>query len=206
MPYDYLHRTTHPDVRLSGGYGAPSTGTTAGRTATGGGLGGTGSGITSTQSQSPYSRFLSGLLKPTKTSPYKSQFKERAGLLREYTQGAYETAAKGMAEQMGGRGLLTGESGIADTAVGRIRQAGAEELTRGYRGLMSEEAEREQAMGLETRRMDLQRLLGGGELALTGEESALNRLMGYYQSQLGAETARWQPYWSTAAGGYMQGQ
>jgi len=165
----------------------------------------TGSGISGTQAQSPYGRFLGGLLKPTQASPYQSRFKERAGLLREYTQGAYETAAKGMAEQMGGRGLLAGESGIADTAVGRIREAGAQELSRGYRGIAESEAQREQQMGLQTQQMNLQRLLGGGQLALGGEESALNRLMQYYQTQVGAETAQWQPYWQTASQGYMGG-
>ncbi len=86
----------------------------------------TGSGIAPEVGQSPYAGFLKGLTQPV-ASPYQSQFKQRANLLRGYTQGAYATAAEGTREAMGSRGFRAGESGIADTAIGKIQKAGAEE-------------------------------------------------------------------------------
>lgn len=161
----------------------------------------TGSGIQTTQQQTPYAGFLQGLTKPIGT-PYESQFKERAGLLREYTQGAYETAAEGLRTKMaGGQGLRAGESGIADTAIGRVQKAGAEELTRGYRGLAAEEGRLEQQYKMGAAGLDLQRQMGGGALALRGEEGALDRQMRYYESQQTAEQREWQPYWQTQYGG-----
>lgn len=160
----------------------------------------TGSGISSSMGQSPYGSFLKSLTQPVQ-SPYQSQFKEKAALLKEYTQGAYDTAAEGLRSRLASRqGLITGESGIADTALGRLRQEQAQEQSRGYRGLMTEESQREQEMALNTAAMNLQRKLGGAGLALQGEESIMDRMMQYYQSQLGAETSAYQPWWQMQAG------
>ena len=162
---------------------------------------GTGSGISKNIQQSQYAGFLQGLTKPI-TTPYKSQFQERANLLREYTQGAYETAGEQMRTHMGGKGLRAGESGIADVPLAGIARAGAQELSKGYRGLATEEARLEQQYKMGTEGLELQRLLGGGQLALTGEEGALNRMMEYYRAQLGAETAQFQPWWQGLSSGY----
>ncbi len=192
-------RTTAPSGAPQLGGGTTGvTGTIGGQVTPPGGQAttGTGSGIQATQRQTPYAGFLSELTRPVGT-PYQSQFKERAGLLREYTQGAYSTAAEGVREKLGAKGIRPGESGIADTAIGRIQKAGAEELTRGYRGLASEEGRREQEFKLGTAGLNLQRQLGGAGLALRGEEGAMQNLFQYYGGQQAAEAREWQPYWQT---------
>jgi hypothetical protein len=192
--------------RTLGGSVATTGSTATGLGGSGARTGGTGSGITATAQQglgsTPYGGFLKSLTQPI-TSPYQSKFKEKAALLKEYTGGAYDTAAEAMRERLSSKqGLRLGESGIADTAYGRIQKGKAEALSRGYRGLMTEESQREQEMGLRTAGLELQRKLGGGSLALTGEEGAANRMMDYYRSKLGAEQAQWQPYWQGMSGGY----
>ena len=172
-------------------YGRPGgrpTGTTTTQTPTG-------SGIAEEMGQSPYAGFLQQLTQPI---DYQDRSQQRYNIARGYIQSGTRTAMEQAKTYMGGRGFRGGESGIADTALGRIATGGAERLGRAQ----AEIGESEAARRGEYERMNLQRQLGGGQLALTGEEGALNRMMEYYRARLGAETAEYQPWWQGMAAGY----
>ena len=152
----------------------------------------TGSGIQGTMQQSPYAGFLSGLAQPIQ---YQDQSQQRYNLAREQIQGGTRMQAEQMRRYMGGRGFRGGESGIADTALGGVFRGGAERLGQASRGIEADEAGRAQQYDL----LNLQRQLGGGGLALQGEEGAMDRMMQMWQSMIGSQQGAWQPYWSGVA-------
>ena len=154
----------------------------------------TGSGIAPEMGQSPYAGFLKSLTEPLQ---YESRYQQRFNLARGGIQSATRTALEQAKTYMGGKGFRAGESGIADAPISAIATKGAERLTKA--GL--EIGESEAARRAEYDRMELQRKMGGGQLALTGEEGALNRMMEYYKAKLSAETAEWQPWWAGISGG-----
>jgi len=155
----------------------------------------TGSGISSEMGKSPYAGFLKSLTEPI---GYESRYQQRYNIARGQIQSGTRTALGQAEEYMGGKGFRGGESGIADTALGRIATGGAERLSRAS----LEIGESEAARRAEVERLNLQRKISGAGISLTGEEGALNRLMEYYRTKVGAETAQWQPWWSGMASGY----
>ena len=106
---------------------------------------------------------------------------------------------------MGGRGFRAGEAGIADVPLMQIARGGQEQLSRAAGGLAAEEARIAPQIGLQTAGLDLQRLLGGGQLALAGEEGIQNRLLQYLALLSGAEQQRFQPYWGAVGQTYAGG-
>jgi len=155
----------------------------------------TGSGIESEMGQSPYAGFLQSLTRPI---GYEDRSQQRYNIARGQIQSGTRTAMEQAKTYMGGRGFRGGESGIADTALGQIATGGAQRLSQAGLEIGESEAARRQ----QTEMMNLQRMLGGGQLALTGEEGALNRMMEYYRARLGAETAEYTPWWSGMSSGY----
>lgn len=159
----------------------------------------TGSGIESEMGQSPYAGFLKSLTEPIE---YESRYQSRYNIARGQIQSGTRTAMEQAKTYMGGRGFRGGESGIADTALGKIATGGAERLSRAS----LEIGESEAARRAEYERMELQRKISGAGISLTGEEGALDRMMRYYEAKLGAETREWQPWWSGMASGYDTGR
>lgn len=155
----------------------------------------TGSGIAQELGQSPYAGFLKSLTQPI---DYQDRSQQRYNIARGQIQSGTRTALEQAKTYMGGKGFRGGESGIADTALGRIATGGAERLSRASLEISESEA----AKRAEYDRLELQRKLGGGGLALRGEEGALDRMMRYYEARLGAETAEYQPWWAGIASGY----
>lgn len=102
----------------------------------------------------------------------------------------------------GGRGFRTGESGMADTLIGREARAGSQRLAGASAGLAESQLERGFGQRLSLEQLNLQRRLGAGGLAMQGEESAMDRLMQQQQLRVQEELARWQPYWAGATGAY----
>lgn len=154
----------------------------------------TGSGIQPTMGQTPYAGFLQSLTQPIE---YKGRAEERYRTARGQIQAGTKTQMGQMEKYMGGRGFRGGESGIADVAMGRIARGGAERLSAASQQIAESEAGRAQGYA----GLNLQRMLGAGGLALTGEEGAMDRLMQYYGGRQAGERAEWQPYWSGMAGG-----
>ena len=148
--------------------------------------------------QSPYAGFLKSLTQPI---DYQDRSQQRYNIARGQIQSGTRTAIEQAKTYMGGKGFRGGESGIADTAIGRLAKGGAERVSRASLEIGESEAERAQTY----ERLNLQRKLGGGQLALTGEESALDRMMRYYEARLGAETREFQPWWSGLSSGYPTG-
>ena len=155
----------------------------------------TGSGIAPEMGQSPYASFLKSLTEPIE---YESRYQPRYNIARGQIQSGTRTALEQAKTYMGGRGFRGGESGIADTALGKIATGGAERLSRAS----LEIGESEAARRAEYERMNLQRKTSGAGIALTGEEGALDRMMRYYEAKLGAETREWTPWWQGMATGY----
>lgn len=155
----------------------------------------TGSGISTDMGQSPYAGFLQQLTQPI---DYQDRSQQRYNIARGYIQSGTRTAMEQAKTYMGGRGFRGGESGYADVPFARIATGGAERLSRAQAEIGESEAARRQ----QYEQLELQRKLGGGQLALTGEEGALNRMMEYYRARLGAETAEYQPWWSGMSVGY----
>ena len=155
----------------------------------------TGSGIAPEMGQSPYAGFLQGLTQPI---GYEDRYQQRYNIARGQIQAGTRTALEQAKTYMGGRGFRGGEAGIADVPLARIATGGAERLSRAGLEIGESEAARRQ----QYEQLELQRKLGGGQLALTGEEGALNRMMEYYRARLGAETAEYQPWWQGMATGY----
>jgi len=156
----------------------------------------TGSGVAPEMGQSPYAGFLKQLTEPVS---YEDRSQQRYNIARGFIQSGTRTAMEQAKTYMGGRGFRGGESGIADTALGKIATGGAERLSRSALEIGESEAERKQAYEM----MNLQRKLGAGGLALQGEEGALDRMMRYYEAKLGAETREWTPWWSGMSTGYQ---
>ena len=154
----------------------------------------TGSGISNEMGQSPFAGFLKSLTEPLQ---YESRYQQRFNLARGGIQSATRTALEQAKTYMGGRGFRAGESGIADAPISAIATKGAERLSRA--GL--EIGESEAARRAEYDRMELQRKMGGAQIALSGEEGALNRMMEYYKTKLEAETREWTPWWAGISGG-----
>ena len=182
---------TRPGGRPVGTTGAVTGQTTQPQTPTG-------SGVEQGMGQSPYAGFLRGLTEPI---GYQDRSQQRYNIARGFIQSGTRTAMEQAKTYMGGRGFRGGESGIADTALSRIATGGAERLSRAGLEIGESEAARRQQYEM----MNLQRMLGGGQLALTGEEGALNRMMEYYRARLGAETAEYQPWWQGISSGYSTG-
>lgn len=162
----------------------------------------TGSGVTTTQAQSPYAGFLAELAQPIQ---YQDLSGQRLGLARETIQRGTQTGLQQARRYMGGRGFRGGESGIADTAFQNIIRGGQEQLGTATRQITADEAARAQGYA----GLNLQRMLGGGQLGLggeelqfRGEESSLDRMMQMWQSLQGSQQGRWQPYWQGVASGY----
>ena len=154
----------------------------------------TGSGIQPTMGQTPYAGFLQELTKPIE---YKGRAEERFRAARGQIQAGTKMEMGQMEKYMGGRGFRGGESGIADVAMGRVARGGAERLGQASQQIAESEAARAQGYaGLE-----LQRKLGAGGLALTGEEGAMDRMMQYYGGRQVAERAEWTPWWQGMASG-----
>lgn len=161
-----------------------------------------GSGIDPNMAQSPYANFLQQLTQPIE---YQSQQQQRYDLAREQIQRGTKLEAEQMRRYMGGRGFRAGESGLADTALGGVFRGGAERLSQASRAISQDEAARKAQYD----QMNLQRMLGAGqlglggeELQLAGQEGALNRMMQMWQSMIQSQQGRFQPYWQTAAQGY----
>lgn len=196
MEYDFGDRRSSFKERRDRTYpranGRPLGGGTAEKT--GGGLTETGSGVSGGMKQSPYARFLAGLAKPI---AYKDESQRRWNLAREREQSITKLQVEQGRKYMGGKGFIPGESGIADTAMSRIITAGGERMSRASREVALTEADRKKEYDM----MNLQRMMGAGGLALTGEEGAQQRMLEYYRSKLGAETAEWKPWWQGMAGG-----
>lgn len=183
-----------PDV----GQGQPPGGTTTqGAAQAGEATTPTGSGIQETQKQTPYAGFLKSLAQPIE---YQDRSQQRFNLARGQIQAGTKMQMGQMEKYMGGKGFRGGESGIADTAMGRIARGGAERMGQVTGQIAESEAER----GYGYAGLNLQRQLGGGQMALAGEEGALNRMMQYYGGQQQAEQRQWQPWWQglSQGGGY----
>ena len=155
----------------------------------------TGSGIATEMGQSPYAGFLKGLTKPIQ---YEDRTQQRFNIARGGIQSGTRTALEQASTYMGGKGFRGGESGIADTALGKIATGGAERLSRASLEIGESEAARRS----EYEALDLQRKISGAGISLSGEEGALNRMMEYYKAKLSAETAEFQPWWQGLASGY----
>jgi len=148
--------------------------------------------------KSPYSQFLAGLGQPI---PFEGRYQQRYNIARGQIQGGTRTALEQMKTFMGGKGFRAGESGYADVPLERIATGGAERLSRAGLQIGESEAERKQAYDM----MNLQRMIGGGQLGLAGEEGIQNRLLQYLALLSGTEQQRWQPYWGAAGQTYAGG-
>jgi hypothetical protein len=89
-----------------------------------------------------------------------------------------------MEQKLGGQGFIPGESGIADSALGKIYSGGAEQLGAFGQQMASKEAADRFAQNMDLNNANLQRLTGGGQLAL-GELQSANTLAGV-QAQIAA--------------------
>jgi len=203
MPLGFDFKDTSPYIkRKEKVYGSPSgrpVGTTG--TITGGvdrpGTP-TGSGISGDMEKSPYAGFLESLTRPIR---YEDRSQQRFNIARGQIQSGTRTQLEQAKEYMGGKGFRGGESGIADTALGKIATGGAERLSRAQLEISESEA----AKRSEYEALELQRKISGAGISLTGEEGALNRMMEYYRARLGAETAEYQPWWQGLSQGYPTG-
>lgn len=178
-----------------GGRPVGTTGTITGQVPRPGETTPTGSGIATEMGQSPYAGFLQQLTQPI---DYRDRSQQRYNIARGFIQSGTRTAMEQAKTYMGGRGFRAGEAGIADVPLARIATGGAERLSRAALEIGESEAARRG----EYEALELKRKLGAGGLALTGEEAALDRMMRYYETRLGAETREWQPWWSGMAAGY----
>ena len=108
----------------------------------------------------------------------------KGDLAREYNQmrGQIQGGTKAMAEEMKGsmlgRGFRSGESGIADSAIGRIYEQGGTNLAAAGTNVYLDEAKRRQDLA----GMNLQRMLGAGGLEL--QNLASKRTTGLGSDQL----------------------
>jgi len=112
---------------------------------------------------------------------------ERQGiynLARGQTQSATNAAAGEMEQKLSGQGFRPGESGIADSALGKIYSQGAQSLGDFGQQIASKEASDRFAQNMDLNNANLQRLTGGGGLAL-GELQSENTLAGV-QAQIAA--------------------
>ena len=147
---------------------------------------------------SPYSGFMQML---SKQIPFEGRYQQRFNLARGGIQSGTRTALEQMKTFMGGRGFRGGESGYADVPLAQIATGGAERLSQAGLQIGESEAERKQAYDM----MNLQRMIGGGQLGLAGEEGIQNRLLQYLALLSGTEQQRWQPYWGAAGATYAGG-
>ena len=157
--------------------------------------------------QSPFQDFL-GMLTKRINIPTGRTTKELQGIYnlgRTQIQGATQ-AGLGMARGfMGGRGFRGGESGLADTAMGQIIRGGQQNLAGLSAQTSIDEANRRFSEQSTLAQLNLSRLLGGGQMALGGEQSAMDALLGLYGAQTGAQLSRWQPYWAGVTSASSQG-
>jgi hypothetical protein len=103
---------------------------------------------------------------------------ERQGiynLARRQGQGATNAAAGELEQKMGGRGFTAGDSGIADTALGKIYGAGAEQLGAFGQTIALDEAKNRFAQNMDLSNANLNRMSTGGNIAL-GQFSSENQL------------------------------
>lgn len=143
---------------------------------------------------SPYAGFLKSLTQPIR---YEDRSEQRYNLARGQIQGAGQVEMGMLRKSLGGRGFRGGESGYADTAYARSARGTGERLTRASQEIETSEANR----AMQYSQLNLQRMGMGGGLALQGEEGVLNRELEYYRSKLGAETAKYIPWWQGMASG-----
>lgn len=144
---------------------------------------------------SPYSQFMQGLSRPI---PYNNLQQQRYNIARGQIQGGTRTALEQMKTFMGGRGFRAGEAGIADAPLTGVATRGQELLSRASTEIATSEAERKQQIDM----MNLQRMMGGAQLGLAGEEGIQNRLLQYLALLSGTEQQRWEPYWSGVTSAY----
>lgn len=98
---------------------------------------------------------------------------------RGQIQGATRTGMEQMREMMGGRGFRAGESGIADTAIGGVAQAGRQGLQNVSQNIAISEAQNRFAQNMALNQANLQRMGVGGQMALGGRGQDIQRELGW---------------------------
>jgi len=153
--------------------------------------------------QSPYQGFLGAITGALGTRPgmNEEEIQREIQMRKRGIQRDVKLGSEQWKRYMGGKGFRGGESGIADVGYQQLFRAGQERAGQATQEVRSEAAQRRFQ-----EQMQLGGLaLGGGQLALTGEEGALNRLMQLYGMRQTGEMGRWQPYWSGMSNLYAGG-
>jgi len=114
-------------------------------------------------------------------------------LARRQNQSATNAAAEEMLGAMGGRGFRAGDSGIADTAIGKIYGEGAERLGQVGTQTAIEEAKDRFAQNAQLANLNLQRLQGGGSLAAQLKQAQLaGAQLGLSRDQMEQQQRQWE--------------
>jgi hypothetical protein len=141
---------------------------------------------------------------------------------RLQTQGSTNAAAEEMIAAMGGRGFAPGESGIADSAVGKILGEGANRLGQFSMNQAINERNKRFEENMALNSANLQRMgigsdlaskmaataasraasagslaLGHEQLDYQKESQTMNDLMQYMGMMQGSQQNAWAPYWQT---------
>ena len=152
--------------------------------------------------QSPYSQLLGGLTKPIDIETGRTSTEEQDifNRMRTRIQSMGKLAETQYTTGMGTAGFREGESGLVGRGLGEIRRQTGAGLAGAAKDVAISSREKRFGERAELANLNLQRLIGGGSLALQGEEGAQNRMMQLLSLMAGSEQARWQPYWSGVAG------
>ena len=214
MPFDYIDELRRGTMggRPRGGRPLGTAGTPP---ITGGGVAapGTATDTTATNpalagmAQSPYQRFLGGLGKGMDLGAGRTGAEEQDifNRMRERIQGMGKIQETQYTRGMGARGFREGESGIVGRGLSDIRTGTQERLSGAARDVAISSQEKAFGERAQQAQLNLQRMLGGGGMALQGEQSAMQNLLSMYGMMSGSEHQRWSPYWggmsNIAAGG-----
>lgn len=111
---------------------------------------------------------------------------------RSQTQGATKAMMGEMSGLMTRRGFRAGESGIADTAIGKIAMQGQQQLGDYARQIAVEEAQNRFAQKAQLAQLNLSRLTGGGQLQLGFDQLAAQRAAQASAGRRAQEALKWE--------------
>jgi hypothetical protein len=110
-------------------------------------------------------------------------------------------SGQGLIGQMGGRGLVAGESGIADSALGQMWQGGLQKYGDVIGGIATQEAKDRFGQGLALDQFNSQQNQWSQEFGAQREDAASQDLLNWLSMMQGSQAAQYAPYWDAISQG-----
>jgi len=114
--------------------------------------------------------------------------------------GTTGAAVGSMVNQLGGKGFVPGESGVADSAVGKLWAEGLKGYGEANASIAAEEAKNRFTQGFNLDQLRAQQNQWAQEFGANRMDRSVDEYLAYLNLMQGSQLGQYSPYWNAEAG------